>query len=174
MRKKIGIFGGTFDPPHNGHLEISKFVIKKFKFQNLIWAITKKNPFKNKPLYSLNKRILFCKNIIKGVNKIKIKSYDSLIKKSETIYLINFLKKKNKKIDYFFIMGSDNLVNLHKWKDWREIAKKCKIIVFPRKGFTIKSRNSRAFKELKDGKLHIIRSKMYNISSSKIRKNYLM
>ena len=71
-------------------------------------------------------------------------------------------------------MGSDNLVNLHKWKDWREIAKKCKIIVFPRKGFTIKSRNSRAFKELKDGKLHIIRSKMYNISSSKIRKNYLM
>ena len=60
---KVCLFGGTFDPPHNGHLEISKFVIKKFKFQNLIWAITKKNPYKNKPLYTLNKRILLCKNI---------------------------------------------------------------------------------------------------------------
>lgn len=173
MKKKIGILGGTFDPPHNGHLEISKSVIKEFKFQKLIWAITKKNPFKKKPFYSLRNRILLCKNIVRGIKKIKIKSYDEILKKPETIFLINFLKKKDKKTDYFFIMGSDNLIDLHRWKNWREIAKKCKIIVFPRKGFVIKSKNSIAFKELKNKNLHIIRSKMYNISSSKIRKNYL-
>ena len=44
--KKIGILGGTFDPPHNGHLEISKVAIKKLKLSELIWAVTKKNPLK--------------------------------------------------------------------------------------------------------------------------------
>ena len=49
--KKIGVLGGTFDPPHNGHLEISKFVLKKLKLSKLIWAVTKKNPLKKKTLF---------------------------------------------------------------------------------------------------------------------------
>ena len=48
-RYKVGILGGTFDPPHEGHLKISKFVIRKLKLRSIIWAITKKNPFKKKP-----------------------------------------------------------------------------------------------------------------------------
>ena len=46
MVKKIGILGGTFDPPHLGHLEISKFGVRKLKLNSIIWAVTKKNPFK--------------------------------------------------------------------------------------------------------------------------------
>jgi len=58
MLKKIGILGGTFDPPHKGHLEISKFSLKKLKLNFIIWAITKKNPLKKKPMISLKNRIL--------------------------------------------------------------------------------------------------------------------
>ncbi len=173
MKKKIGILGGTFDPPHKGHLGITKNSIKKFKLESIIWAITKKNPFKKKPFFSLKKRISLCKKLIKNSKKIKIRSYDQVVKKSETIYLINFLMNKNKKTDFFFIMGSDNLINFHKWKNWRIIAKKCKIVIFPRRGFNKKSEKCKAFKELGNRNLYIIRSKMYNISSSKIRKNYL-
>ena len=54
---KIGILGGTFDPAHKGHLKISKEAKKKFNLHNIIWAITKKNPFKKKSNLDLNSRI---------------------------------------------------------------------------------------------------------------------
>ena len=70
-------------------------------------------------------------------------------------------------------MGSDNLVNLHKWKKWREIKKFCRIAVYPRRGYVAKSLNSLAFKTLGLKNIVILKSKMFNISSSKLRKNYL-
>ena len=173
VKKKIGILGGTFDPPHNGHLTISKFSINKLKLKQVIWAITKKNPFKKKPLISLEKRILLCRKIIKRNNKIKVKSYDDIVKSSETINLINFLKKRDKNVEYFFLMGSDNLINLHRWKKWRELSRKCRITVFPRRGYVANSLNSKLFRSLNMDDVLFLKSKMLNISSSKIRKNYL-
>ena len=57
--KNIGILGGSFDPPHKGHIKISKEAKKKYNLEKVIWAITKRNPFKNKSSLSLNKRIYF-------------------------------------------------------------------------------------------------------------------
>tara|TARA_Y100001970_G_scaffold292170_1_gene432283 strand:- start:4976 stop:5506 length:531 start_codon:yes stop_codon:yes gene_type:complete len=173
MKKKIGILGGTFDPPHKGHLGISKLSIKKLNLDYVIWAITKKNPFKKKPLIDLKKRIFLSKKLIKNNQRIKIKSYDNIIKSSQTINLINYFKNKNKKTEFFFLMGSDNLIHLHKWKNWRKITKKCRIIVFPRKGYVNKSLKSIAFRSIDGKNLLLLKTKMYNISSSKLRKSYL-
>ena len=57
-KKKIGILGGTFDPPHKGHLQISIEARKKYKINNIIWAITKKNPFKKKVFLILKEELL--------------------------------------------------------------------------------------------------------------------
>ena len=64
-KNKIGILGGSFDPAHKGHLAISKEAEKRFKLKKVIWAITKKNPFKKKVVKDLSKRIKYCKKIIK-------------------------------------------------------------------------------------------------------------
>ena len=64
---KIGIFGGSFDPPHKGHLEISKIAIEKLSLDKLYWCVTKKNPFKNKTLFSLSDRVKQSKNITKKI-----------------------------------------------------------------------------------------------------------
>lgn len=173
MVKKIGILGGTFDPPHLGHLEISKFGARKLKLNSIIWAVTKKNPLKKKPMMSLKKRILLSRQIAKSFKKIKIKSYDNRIKSSETINLIKFLKNNTKNVKYYFFIGSDNLQNFHKWKKWREIPKLCQIAVFPRRGYVKNSLNSKAFKAFGKSNFLILKSKMVNISSSKLRKNYL-
>ena len=61
---KVGILGGTFDPAHKGHLEISKQAKKRFELNNIIWAITKKNPFKDESKSNLKSRMQFAKKII--------------------------------------------------------------------------------------------------------------
>ena len=89
-KNKIGILGGSFDPAHKGHLVISKIAAKKFKLKKVIWAITKKNPFKKKSNSNLATRIKFCKKIIEKVKFIKIQFYEDLIKSNKTIDLINY------------------------------------------------------------------------------------
>ena len=111
---KIGVLGGSFDPAHKGHLAISKEAKKRFDLNNIIWAITKKNPFKAESETSVLKRIKECKRII-GLNSfIKVKFYENIIKSNKTIDLINHLKKK-KTAEIYFLMGTDNLINFHKW-----------------------------------------------------------
>ena len=93
-KKRIGIFGGSFDPPHQGHLEISKLAIKKLYLDQIYWCITRKNPFKKKSFFSLSERIKKSKIISKKVKKIKIKFFENKIKSANTIDLIKYLKKK--------------------------------------------------------------------------------
>ena len=168
---KIGIFGGSFDPPHRGHLEISRIAIKKLSLTKLYWCVTKKNPFKNKPLFSLSDRVKQSKDITKKIKKIKIKFFDKKIKSTNTIDLIKYLKKINKNNSFFLIIGSDNLINLHKWKEWKLLTKLTKIVVFSRKNYDIKAKKSVIVKKVK--KIIFIKNKQINISSTKIRKNYL-
>jgi nicotinate-nucleotide adenylyltransferase len=166
---KIGILGGTFDPAHKGHLSISKKAKKKFNLKYIIWAITKKNPFKNKSNTSLNQRIKFAKKFANSNKFIKIRFYEDKIKSNKTIDLINHLSK-NKSLDINFIMGADNLINFHKWHKWRLLSQKCNILVFDRYGYKSKSLKSITFKHLNQKNLVFINFKKVNISSSQLRK----
>ncbi len=86
--KRIGVFGGTFDPPHVGHVEISKFAIKKLKLSLLFWAVTKKNPLKKSPSTALKKRVALSKKKANKIKKIRVKSFDKLIKSSKLMLLM--------------------------------------------------------------------------------------
>jgi len=168
--KKIGILGGTFDPAHKGHLEISKQAKQKYKLNYIIWAITKKNPFKKKSKTKLITRIKFAKKII-GFNKfIKIRFYENIIRSNKTIDLISHIKRKNNMLDLYFIMGADNLINFHRWHKWKSISQKCNILVFDRQGYKAKSLKSITFKRLNQKSLEFIKFKKVNISSSQLRK----
>tara|TARA_B110000014_G_scaffold236421_1_gene201681 strand:- start:311 stop:844 length:534 start_codon:yes stop_codon:yes gene_type:complete len=167
---RIGILGGTFDPAHKGHITISKKSKKKFKLDYVIWAITKKNPFKNPSISNLKLRINFARKITKKEKYIKVKFYENKIKSNKTIDLINYFKKINKKLDIYFIIGADNLINFHKWHKWRSISQNCNILVFDRQGYRAKSLRSITFKRLNKKNLKFIKLKKVNISSSQLRK----
>ena len=165
--RKIGILGGTFDPPHKGHLYISKIALKKLKLKKLIWVVTKKNPLKKKPYLNLKTRIKLTKKISRKEKKIYVKYYDYKAKSSNTFNLLNYIKKIEKDAKIFFLIGADNLKKFHKWKNWRQIPKLAKIVIFPRENYSF---SSIATKSLNKNDFIYIKSKKINISSSIIRK----
>ena len=173
MKKKfIGIFGGSFDPPHKGHLMISSVSIKKLKLNKLFWVITKKNPFKNKTFFDLSERIKRCDKIVKNNKKIELKYLEKIVRSAKTVNILKYLIKKNKKAKFFLIIGADNLIRFHKWKEWRQIVKLSELVVFPRSGFDKKGKKSVIVKYLNKKNIKFIKTKKINISSSKIRKYY--
>ncbi len=163
---KIGVLGGTFDPPHKGHLHISKIALKKLNLKKILWVVTKRNPLKKKPYLKLEDRIKLSKKTAKRSKKISIKYFDDKLRSSNTFNLLNYIKNKTK-ADIFFLMGSDNLKKFHKWKNWKQIPKFAKIVIFPRKNY---SNKSIATSNLNKKDLIYINAKKINISSSLIRK----
>tara|TARA_B100002051_G_scaffold78608_1_gene75106 strand:+ start:3889 stop:4413 length:525 start_codon:yes stop_codon:yes gene_type:complete len=166
---KIGILGGTFDPPHKGHLHISRVGIKKLKLDKLIWVVTKKNPLKKKPLLNLKTRIKLSKKVAIKEKKILVQYLDKKIKSTKTFNLLKYMKNKNQKKEIYFLLGADNLVKFNKWQNWKKIPKLAKIVVFPRQNYPVKSMNSILPKILKNNLIYVSCKKV-NISSSLIRK----
>ena len=168
-KKSTGILGGSFDPPHKGHLYISKIAINKIKLDKLFWVVVKKNPFKNNPLSSLDQRLRFSKKITKNVKKIQVLYLDKAAKSSRTINTVSYLIKKKKLKNIYLIIGSDNLISFHKWKSWKKILELTKLIVFSRRGYDKKGKKSVVARYLKN-KIIFIKNKPIIISSSKLRK----
>jgi nicotinate-nucleotide adenylyltransferase len=168
--KSIGILGGSFDPVHKGHLAISNIAIKKVKLNKIYWIITKKNPFKKKVLFSLNNRIKLAKKGAKNYKKIQVLYLEKKIKSSRSINLINYFINKKKLNNIYFIIGSDILLELHKWKSWKKLVKLTKLVVFSRKGYDKKGKNSIVVKYLKNKNIIYIKNKQIDISSTSIRK----
>jgi len=167
---RIGVLGGSFDPPHIGHLYISKQSLKKIKLKKVIWLITKQNPFKKKPSLDIKTRIKLSKGILKKEKKISVKYIDNIIKSKNTFDVLKYLKGKNKKSELFFIIGADNFINFHKWKNWKKIPKLAKIVIFTRSKYSSKALNSVAAKKLPKSSWKYISTKKINISSSLIKK----
>jgi nicotinate-nucleotide adenylyltransferase len=135
---RIGIFSGSFDPPHKGHIHISKIFLKKLKLKKLIWTVSKKNPLlKKKYYYSYKERIILSKKISNDIKKIAVSNYD----KKYSYQLINLIQKKYKSSEIFFLIGSDNIKSFHKWKKFLQIINVCTLVVINRPG------NYNAFKK---------------------------
>ena len=99
-KKGIGIFGGSFDPPHKGHIKISKISLKKIKLKKIYWIITKKNPFKKKTYFSLKQRMQKSNQSLKKLNDVKVLYLEERIRSSRMIKVIDYFRKTKKKMIY--------------------------------------------------------------------------
>ena len=124
------------------------------------------------PFFSLAMRKKLCNKIIKKYKKIYLKHYENKLKSTKSIALVRYLKKKsNYKI--FFIIGSDNLINFHKWKNYKELLKLCNLVVFSRKGFDTKAKKSVIIKHLKSKNIKFLKNMKIDISSTQLRKKII-
>ena len=140
--KKKGLFFGTFDPLHNGHVAIGEYFIKKIELDELWLVVTPLNPFKNIENVSDElKRLEMVKSFCCNQKKIICSGVEfELSKPSYTADTLNFIVKQNPDTKFFVILGEDNLNSLHLWKDFDKILEH-QICVYPRKNLKKRTNN---------------------------------
>tara|TARA_B100000579_G_C22734560_1_gene805995 strand:+ start:329 stop:913 length:585 start_codon:yes stop_codon:yes gene_type:complete len=183
--KKIGLLGGSFDPPHRGHLYISLEAKKILNLDEVWWLITPQNPLKISKPAKYSERLRNSKKITKNM-PITIKEIEKKIKSKYSYETIKYLKNHYKNIKFFWLMGADNLINFHQWQKWQKIIKDMPIVIFRRYGYNtkaLKSTTSNIYKNFRINKKKIsdsdfnnlpawviVENKEIKISSTEIRK----
>ena len=143
--KSIGLLGGSFDPPHKGHLYISLEVKKILKLDEIWWLVTPQNPLKIAKPASYEERVKNCHIMTKGL-PITITEIENKINSRYSFESLNYILNHYNDIKFFWLMGADNLLNFHHWQRWRDIYKNISIVVFKRHGYNSKALNSKATK----------------------------
>ena len=168
--KKIGLLGGSFDPPHKGHLFISLEAKKILKLDEVWWLVTPKNPLKISEPASYVERVYNCKNITRNF-PIKIQEIEKNIQSDYSYKTINYILKHYNNIKFFWLMGADNLINFHKWERWQMIFNNMSIVIFRRHGYNNKALKSIAAQKFKNSR--IINSNT-NLDDFKITPSWLL
>lgn len=150
--KSIGLLGGSFDPPHKGHLFISLEAKKILKLEEIWWIVTPQNPLKISKPATYKERIKNCKNITRNF-PIKIKEIEKQIGSDYSYKTINYILNHYKNIKFFWLMGADNLISFHKWQNWQKIFNNISIVIFKRHGYNIKALKSIASKKFINNKI---------------------
>ena len=150
--KSIGLLGGSFDPPHKGHLFISLEAKKILKLDEIWWIVTPQNPLKISKPATYKERIKNCKNITRNF-PIKIKEIEKQIGSDYSYKTINYILNHYKNIKFFWLMGADNLISFHKWQNWQKIFNNISIVIFKRHGYNIKALKSIASKKFINNKI---------------------
>ena len=135
-KEKIGLFFGTFDPIHNGHLRIAKYITEE-KLAHKVWlVITPENPIKlRSKISSFNHRFNMAKIATEKYDNIMPSDLEVNLKKPNyTIDTLEYISNKLKDIEFSLIIGEDNYKIFDTWKDYEKILSNYKIFIYPRKG----------------------------------------
>ncbi len=185
-RKAVGLLGGSFSPPHQGHVHISEVALKMFCLGKIYWVYAKQNPLKKVGPSSLGDRFQQTKKLVKNPN-IKLSPIEVMNNYDYSFQLLKFLKKTNRHANFIWVMGEDNIIHFHLWKNWQWIANNVKIAVIARgsnrslvnsstfafkyRSCRLRGRQSALLQYLKPPIWCLVDSKKINISSTDIRLN---
>ena len=159
---KVGLFFGTFNPVHNGHVEIVSQLLNK-KIFNQIWIIlSPRSPHKKFNLINKEARLEMLNITFKNYDNVVISDVEFKFNPPNyTIDTLSYLSNKFSKKIFAIIMGSDNYIKINSWRNSQEIQEKYSIYVYPREGAQIKNKNSR--------KINYLDFPIIKISSTSIR-----
>ena len=129
---RIGLLGGSFNPPHAAHLAVSLFAMKRLRLDRVWWLISPGNPLKdNGSLHELEKRAQAARNMAADP-RIDVTCLESVIGTRYTVETINYLRRRASGLRFVWIMGADNLAQFHRWQHWQRIASQVPIAVIDR------------------------------------------
>lgn len=129
---RIGIFGGSFNPPHSGHRLVAETALKRLRLDQIWWVVTPGNPLKDHGnLAPLTER-LHMTNALADHPKMKVTAYEQVLGSPYTARTIEMLRKLRPSLRFVWVMGADNLASFHRWQNWRSIVELVPIAVVDR------------------------------------------
>lgn len=167
-RKRIGIYSGSFNPVHNGHISLAKYLLDSDIVDEVWIVVSPLNPLKatSDELIADELRLQMAKIAFEGIRDTKVSDVEfRLPRPSYTIDTLNFLQKQYPDYQFFLLIGEDNMAIFDKWKNYDEVLRKYTILVYPRHADTNSSDNV-----LRHTNIHIIDAPYIDISSTDIRR----
>ena len=151
-RARIGLFGGSFDPPHSGHLHVAKTAMKHLGLDQVWWFPTPGNPLKEAPS-DYDARFASVEALTRHHRRFRVSDVEKRLNLRYTIDLVALLKQHCRQAQLVWIMGGDSLMTFHYWKDWRQLTERVPVAVVARPGFELAARVSPFAKLLKQRRL---------------------
>lgn len=148
----VGLLGGSFDPPHQGHVHISKTALKRFDLDRLWWLVSPANPLKNKGPAPIGDRVQAARALMQHP-KVTVTDLESSLRTQFTAETLRALGKTYPGVNFVWLMGADNLAQFSQWQDWRWIMENVPIGVMARPGERISARLSKAGRIYRHAKL---------------------
>ena len=134
---RIGLFGGSFNPPHSGHLLVAETARKRLRLDQVWWLVTPGNPLKDHShLAPLGNRLEMTAALAGGP-QMKVTAYEQVLGSPYTARTVDMLKKMRPNLPFVWLMGADNLATFHHWQDWRSILAQVPVAVVNRPGATL-------------------------------------
>jgi nicotinate-nucleotide adenylyltransferase len=140
---KIGLLGGSFDPPHPGHLHLARTAMRRLGLDRVWWLVSPGNPLKTRQPASFDKRFHAVQALADEPGMV-VSDIETRLGTSRTIDLVQALQKRHSDVDFVWLMGSDNLAQFHRWARWRDVFNVIPIAVLSRPQDELRSRLSHA------------------------------
>ncbi|MGJ4892532.1 nicotinate-nucleotide adenylyltransferase [Bradyrhizobium sp. HKCCYLR20261] len=145
---RIGLLGGSFNPPHQAHRAISLFALKRLQLDRVWWLVTPGNPLKDvSGLHALAERAAAARKVAADP-RIEISCLESVIGTRYTADTIDYLRRRASRLRFVWIMGADNLAQFHRWQKWQHIAAQVPIAVVDRPPRSFRALNAPAARAL--------------------------
>jgi nicotinate-nucleotide adenylyltransferase len=142
----VGLFGGSFNPPHQGHALVAETALRRLGLDQLWWMVTPGNPLKDhRELAPLAERIRLSEEIAPDP-RVRVTAFEKRLGQSYTAKTLERVQALNRGVHFVWIMGADNLGTFHRWQNWQKIARTFPIAVIDRPGSTLSYLSSRMAK----------------------------
>ena len=132
----IGLLGGSFDPPHEGHVQVTEWAFRRLALNQVWWLVAARNPLKDRLPAGVRRRINAAKECVTHP-RTTVTDLEIRIGSVHTAVTLEFLKRKYPLVRFVWLMGSDNLEGFRNWHRWRDIVQSMPVAVFPRPGHRV-------------------------------------
>jgi nicotinate-nucleotide adenylyltransferase len=141
---RVGLFGGSFNPAHEGHAHVAETALRRLRLDKVIWLVSPQNPLKSAAeSASLKVRMASARRQARGP-RMAVSDVEKRSGSYYTIDILRMLKQRFPGVKFVWIMGGDNLNSLHGWRGWADILREMPVAVIARPGAEMKSRSSPA------------------------------